>query len=315
MIISISTKKILIFLLIIGATTAGFWISKSTTTNANEYPLINKSITADIGKHYIINFRPLKEELEKIQKTYQQKTYIYFSYINNGSWVGLDEREEFTAASTLKVPLAMSLMKAVEDGKLKLSDRYSLEELDLDQGFGDLYGVGADKEFTVEELLKIMLEKSDNTAANALSSIFHKIGVDNPLGHVYGFLGWEFTQYIPVFGEVPNYSKINLKTLSNLFITLYDAKYVSIEHSNTILEYLTHTPFNDKIAAGVPENVTVSHKIGTSAGDATFSDCGIVYASNRHYLLCLGSNGGEERTASKFMSEVSKAVYQYVINH
>lgn len=316
-------QKIVILLLILGALAVGFWIPKSTVNNTStggnddrrNYPLINKAITANIGKHFIINFKPLKVELEKIQKSYPQKTYIYFSYLNNGSWVGLNEREEFVAASTIKVPVAMGLMKAVEEGKLNLSDSYSLEELDLDQGFGDLYKVGADKEFAVEELLKIMLEKSDNTALNALVEVFRRIGIDDPIGNVYGFLGWESTQAIPGLGEEPNYSKITLKTLSNIFIALYDAKYISVENSNKILTYLANTPFNDRIAGGVPEDITVSHKIGTATLDETFSDCGIVYAPNRNYFLCLGSNGGDEKRAAKFMAEISAAVYTYVINN
>ena len=89
----------------------------------------------------------------------------------------------------------------------------------------------------------------------------------------------------------------------------------NIENSQKILEYLANTPFNDKIAAGVPEGVTVSHKIGVSAEDKTFSDCGIVYAPNRNYILCLGSNGSDEKRADQFMAEVSKAVYDYVINN
>lgn len=316
MTILIDTKKIIIFLLIMTAFATGFAMrNSSSSSSSSAFPLINKAVTADIGKHFIINFKPLRIELEKIQKKYPQKTYIYFSYLNNASWIGLNEREEFTAASTIKVPVAMAIMKAVEEGKLKLSDLYSLEELNLDDGFGDLYKVGKDQEFVVEELLKIMLEQSDNTALNAVVEIFRRIGIEDPLGNVYGFLGWEFSQSIPGLGEIPNYSKINLKTLSNLFIALYDAKYISVEHSQKILEYLTHTPFNDKIMAGVPGDIMVSHKIGVATADKTFSDCGIVYAPNRHYVLCLGSNGGNEKQASKFMAEVSTAVYKFVMNN
>lgn len=311
------SKKTLLILIFFVAILMVFLLFKSqpTTTTTTGYPLINKTVTANLGKHFIINFKSLRLELEKIQKSYPQKTYIYFSYLNNGSWIGLNERDEFVAASTLKVPIAMALMKAVEEKKLKLSDSYSLEELDLNQDFGDLYKVGADRELTLEELMKIMLEQSDNTAFNAILNIFDRIGVNDPLGEVYGFLGWEFAPDIPEFGIVPNYSKITLKTLANLFIALYDAKYVSIEGSNQILGYLANTPFDDRIAVGIPEGITVSHKIGTAVPDETFSDCGIIYAPNRHYILCLGSNGGDEKRAAKFMAEVSEAVYEYVINN
>lgn len=279
------------------------------------YPLINQAVTTNIGKYFIINFKPLRITMENIKNRYSQKTYVYFSYLNNGSWIGLNERDDFTAASTLKVPLAMALMKAIEEGKLKTSDSYSLDELDLNSDFGNLYQVGSDKSFTLEELLKIMLEQSDNTAFNALYNVFKNIGIDDPLGGVYGFLGWEFTPSIPEIGQSPDYSKINLKTLSNLFIALYDAKYVNVENSEKILNYLTQTPFKEQIVAGVPKGIVVSHKIGVSANDQTFSDCGIVYAPNRNYLLCIGSNGGDKIRANEFMVEISKAAYDYVINN
>jgi len=277
-------------------------------------PLLNPSILADLGKHYIINFRPLRDTIIDIQSKYKQKTYIYFLYLNNGAWIGINEKDLFTAASTLKVPLAMSLMNAVEDNKLKLTDSFSLEKLNLDSNFGDLYKVGADKGFTIEELLKIMLEQSDNTAMNALFEIFTRIGIDDPLSGVYDVLGWEFTQDVPVMGEPIDYSQINLKTLANMFLALYNAKYLNIPASEKILGYLANTPFSDKMVAGVPENTVVSHKIGTAAPDDTYSDCGIVYAPNRHYLLCIGSYGADEKIAARFMAEISRAIYTYVIN-
>ncbi len=281
----------------------------------DEFGLINPSIIANIGKHYIINFKPLRGQIEQIIARYPQKTFVYFSYLNNAAWIGINERDEFVAASTIKVPIAMSLLKAAEEGRIDLASRYTLQQLDLDAGFGDLYKTGVDADFSVEELMQIMLRQSDNTALNALVSVFERIGISDPLEGVYGALGWEFTQAIPEFGQAIDYSNINLKTLSNLFLALYDAKYVNLENSQKILQLLTESPFNDRIASGVPEDVPVAHKIGTASGKGTFSDCGIVYAPSRHYLLCLGSSGAREEVATRFMSEVSKLVYNYVISH
>lgn len=79
----------------------------------------------------------------------------------------------------------MALFKAVENGKLKLTDNYALDEVDLDENFGEPYKVGPDKQFTIKELAKIMLEQSDNTAMQAVIHIFNKIEVDNPLADIY----------------------------------------------------------------------------------------------------------------------------------
>lgn len=282
-----------------------------------KYNYLNKTKILDLKKHYIIDFSSLKKQLLEVNKKYTAKTYVYFAYLNNGSWVGLNERDEFTAASLVKVPLAMAVFKAIEEQRLSLNDKYTLSDLDLDSNFGELYKIGADQQFTVIELVRIMLEQSDNTARNAVYTIFSKIGVSDPLAEVYGSLGWEILPPITSDGQMvdTNYGAINLKVLSNMFLALYNATYIDIEHSQMVLDYLAHTPFTDKVRAGVPEGVDVAHKIGTAGLESTFSDCGIVYAPNRHYLLCLGVSGASEKNAANFMREVSETVYGFVINN
>jgi len=280
-------------------------------TAANGLSLINPTVTAGIGKHFIINFKPLEDQFKGIQTGYPQKTYIYFAYLNNAAWIGSGEDQMFTAASTIKVPLAMSIMKMVEEGKLSLSQGYTLDQLDLDKHFGDLYKIGANKTLTLQQLLQIMLENSDNTAMNALDKAAMLSGVDDPFADVYDSMGWGGTN----FDDKPTYNKINLKTLSNMFIALYNAKYDNAQDSQLILDYLDNSTFKDQIPAGVPNGVSVADKFGVNAGDKTFSDCGIVYAPNRNFLLCLGSVGADQKAANSFMAEISKAAYDYVVKN
>ena len=298
---------------------AGFGVAKiydraprnaPVVSDNSRYMLINPTILTNSSKHFIINFTPLRDKIKQIINAYPQKTYFYFSYLNNASWVGINERETFVAASLAKVPLAMAIYKAAEEGKLSLTQPYTIEELDLNFGFGDLYKTGIDRSFTLEELIQIMLEQSDNTAQSALVNVFHRIGIDSPYDEIYQAFGWVLD-----IDKNVNANEINLKTLSAMYLSLYNATYISAEHSQRILEYLTHTPFNDKLAAGVPLGVVVSHKIGVSGETLTYSDCGIVYAPNRNYLLCLGSEGANENEARKLMKDTSKATYDFVIQN
>lgn len=285
-------------------------VSSSTTTT----DLINPSVIENLGKHYIINFLPLKGQMSSIQKKFKGDTRIYFDYLNNASWIGLGEKDLFTAASTVKVPLAMAIFKLEESGRLDLNTKYALDQLDLDASFGDLYKVGPDHTFTVNELLEIMLKYSDNTAANALYKVLQMNGISDPFQDVYAFMGWiDF----PDFGAsgLQSYTNINLKTLSNMFIALYNAQYVNVEHSNRILTLLDESPFNDQIAAGVPKDLPVAHKVGMFEPNNTYTDCGIVYAPQRNYLLCESSTGMDYKTASQFMAEVSKVAYEYVTSN
>jgi beta-lactamase class A len=47
----------------------------------------------------------------------------------------VNERELFTGASTVKVPLAMTLLRSVEQGLIDLHTTYSLEQQDLNKDF------------------------------------------------------------------------------------------------------------------------------------------------------------------------------------
>lgn len=289
--------------------------SKNSFSSTKDYSLINPSVIQDLGKHYIINFLPLRDEITAIQNKYGNgNTHVYFDYLNNASWVGLGEKDMFTAASTVKVPLAMAILHLSEQGRLDVDQKYPLSQLDLDPNFGDLYRVGSDKAFSISELLGIMLKYSDNTAANALYKVLQLNGISDPFADVYAFMGWiDF----PDFGAsgLQSYTNINLKTLSNMFIALYNAQYVNVEHSNRILDLLDQSPFNDQIVAGVADNIPVAHKVGMFEPNNTYTDCGIVYVPSRNYLLCESAVGMDYKKASRFMAEVSKATYNYVTNN
>lgn len=319
------TFQLFLMLLITGVL-AGLivvWMSNSSfprgrITNDNskigdlESLLINPTVLANIDKHYIINFKSLRDKILKIQREYAQRTFAYFVYLPNAVWTGVGEREMFVAASTVKVPLTMAVLKAEEQGKLALGDVYTVTEEELNHGFGALYKNGANQEITIEELIKLMLAESDNTAMEVLLDVLKNVGIDDPLADVYQAMGWE---YVAEFGAVPSYRDINLKTLSNMFLSLYNATYLSLENSHKVLQYLTESPFASMIPAGVPDDVPVAHKIGVFAPENVYSDCGIVYAPERHYILCAAMEGGSEAQAAKFISAVSKEAYQFVINN
>ncbi|MFA6365159.1 MAG: serine hydrolase [Candidatus Paceibacterota bacterium] len=326
---------IIVGLLIFGTTIGAFVVSnfspKSVTTNIplvvpqmsideklSKFNFLDATKVLDLKKHYIVDFSDLKKELLKEREKQSFKSYIYFSYLNNNAWVGLGERDGFYAASLVKVPLAMATYKAIEDGRLTLDVKYTITKDDIDDGFGDLYKDGLGKTLTVKELVDTMLIHSDNTAKNSIQSIFSKLGVSDPMDDVYANLGWDFLPSIESGGDPTrdqNYRQISTKVLSNMFLALYSGTYLSLEHSQSILVDLAATPFNKQIDAGVPVGVSVAHKIGVSIPDKTFSDCGIVYAPNRNYILCVGVVGVDEAGANNFISNISKTVYQYVINN
>lgn len=270
-----------------------------------KYPFLSKRIFAQSQNDLILNFVPLRKAVRQYVADQNNSIGVYFEYLPSGISIGANDRTEVKLASLSKVPLAMSIYKKVEQGKMSLSDKIVLTEEDLDKKFGKLWELGAGSEFTVEELIDRSLIESDNTAYRALlRQVSSKEVVD-----VYENLE------IEVLNKETN-PLISPKSYSSIFKSLFLSSYLNENDSQEILSILTQTIFNDKIPSGIDDkSIKVSHKIGVfsrfDSEENVFTDCGIIYVPNRPYILCIFSTK-EDKIARMQMQYVSKMVYSYV---
>jgi beta-lactamase class A len=69
---------------------------------------------------------------------------------------------------------------------------------------------------------------------------------------------------------------------------------------------LTGTIWEDRIPAGVPEGIRVSHKVGTEIG--VLADAGIVFAP-KPYVLVIMSKDVLEKEAKQALPEISRVIW------
>lgn len=270
----------------------------------NKYPLLSKRVFIEDSNDLIVNFVPLRKALKDYVSDQDGRVGVYFEYLPSGSSIGANDTEEVKLASLSKVPLAMSILKKIEKGELSLETKITLKKEFLDSKFGDLWKKGEGAIFSVEELIEQSLKHSDNTAYEALFSLLN----ENEVIDVYNALE------IEVKGRDDNVT-VSPKSYSSIFRSLYLSTYLKREDSQYILEILSDIIFKDKIPAGVPSSVLVSHKIGVfnriDTPDKVYTDCGIVYYPLRPYILCIFVQD-TEMSATKHMQFISKMVYGYV---
>jgi len=109
-----------------------------------------------------------------------------------------------------------------------------------------------------------------------------------------------------------NFTYITPKDYANMLRGLYFSNYLRRPFSELALTIMLETDFNSQIPAGVPNTVKVAHKVGFYVNEGYYHDCGIVYASNTPYILCIMSKGGSPDEADRVMSQVSKIIYDRV---
>lgn len=307
-------KKYKIFLIIVGICLicmASYFIGKATHTSnnntvdeSNSYPLLAKRLFIDDPSDTFVNFSLLRTQLKSYFTDNSIEGTLYFEYLPTGTSVRIDGDRPEVGASLLKVPAAMELYKAEELGRISLDNQIEVKQEWLDDAYGELYKKGSGYNISLREAAKIMLEQSDNTALNIVSYATDGLldGSETPVNAV------------DVDISVDNNFAIKLgsRGYSSFLKCLYFSCYLTNEHSQELLTYLSNTNFKSRIPAGIDDkNIVVSHKVGNYAQD-TQSDCGIIYLPNRNYVLCAMIKGKDDATTDKIIADLSRLSYEFV---
>ena len=110
------------------------------------------------------------KEIKKYLESRIGKYSFFFEDLKSGYVYGYNENVPMIAAGCMKLPIAVSLIKAVEDKKVDFMDKVKIQSGDKVYGTGIIHEFN-EREYTVFELLVIMLIQSDNTAANKIIDI------------------------------------------------------------------------------------------------------------------------------------------------
>ena len=266
----------------------------------------------DCGEMNNISNKTINKMKEKIndfiseQKTEGvSKVSVYFRDLNNGPWLGINEKEEFNPGSLLKVPMMMRILKDTEKDPLILQQKIMIKDQAnlLVQYYKPEVSLETDKAYTVSELVSNMIIYSNNDATRAIEQF---IGEDR-LYKSYEELGVK----APTDG---NY-RISTRVYGSFFRVLYNASYLNDELSEQALKLLAATSFSNGIKAGEPSSTIIAHKFGERRVNSItkqLHDCGIIYYPNQPYLLCVMTRGEEFDQLAAVIAQISKIVYEGV---
>lgn len=271
-----------------------------------EYPLLSWRIQNDNPHDIQVNFRDVRLHIEAyLQRrgVIGSQTSVFFEYLPTGVSFSVNEKDEkFIAASLMKVPVVMTVYALHDEGLLDLDSRTVLKEEWLHGGFGTLYQKGAGYSISLREATRLALVDSDNTAILLLWD------------HIDEFITSKIDVITHLNLDIETYEDesvgITPRTYSSILRCLYFSCYLSKDSSHEVLKFLSQSSFNHRMTRYIPSDITVAHKIG-SFGESFQSDCGIVYASKRPYILCVMVSGNEEE-ASRVIADISRIVFEFI---
>ena len=208
--------------------------------------------------------KEIKKYLESRMGTYG----FFFEDLKSGFIYGYNENVQITAAGCMKLPIAVSLIKAVEDKKHDFLDKIKIESKDKVYGTGIIHEF-SEREYTLFELLVAMLIQSDNTAANKIIDILtmDKINEDiRGMGLTNTVLNRKTTDERNAKDEVENIT--SALDLSKIWKHLYNGTYLNKENSQMLIDILMRQQIKNKLALYIPDDLKyeISSKTGDKAG-------------------------------------------------
>jgi beta-lactamase class A len=235
----------------------------------------------------------------------------------------VNERANFHAASTMKLPVMMEVFRRADKKRIPLNEPvevknkfYSIvdgseyrlnRDDDSDQ---EIYGLIGQR-MPVIALVDRMITWSSNLATNLL---VEKVKAES-VTELMRELGAKDIQVLRGVEDPKAFQagKNNMTTAYDLMLLLRliaENKFLNGRVCEKMVEILSAQRFNDGIPAGLPSATRVAHKTGNITKHN--HDAAIVYAPGRKpYVIVVLTKGiPEQKRSAKLIADISRVVYQ-----
>jgi beta-lactamase class A len=230
--------------------------------------------------------------------------------LNTGEQFFLHENEVFAQASSIKIAVLGNLYLQVQQGKLKLTDLYTVQASDLVPDSDIMGGLtpGVTR-ITLRDLATMMVAVSDNSATNVL---INRVGMDN-VNAMLDALGLKHTRLRRKMMDLDaaKQGRENISTPREMMLLLdaiYHDKVLNKETASDFFKMLS-TNKESWIPRDLPADVKSANKPGSLEG--VRNDSGIVFVEGRPYVICVMTAFlHNERDGEHAISKVSLAAWQ-----
>jgi len=260
---------------------------------------LNSEVSTEIEKKVGTYIEERKKEGGLIEAS------VYYKDLNSGPWALINGELLSAPSSLLKVPLAISVYSAAEKNPSLLGTSVHFsggEDVPASQYFKPPQQIVAGSNYTAEELVRYMVEDSDNAALYLLSNMLDQ----KDLLDSYSHLG-----ITTPTTNLSSYS-MTVRQYASFFRILFNASYLSQDKSEYLLSLLASSKFDQGIEAGLPKDIKVANKFGEtrfSNNKVQLHDCGIVYYKKGPYLLCIMTHGTNFDALAGSIAGISKIIY------
>lgn len=217
------------------------------------------------------------------------KTTVYYTDVNQKYYFAFGDENIHNTASTIKAPYATYLLKSGAD----LSEVLVMEKRHVFTGSGVLKNQPIGSKYSVGDLIRYMITRSDNTAYAMLLERFGTKGFR------------EYSQSLGLDFKLPSggYTTCTIREMATFLLDIY--QYSDTERGKLLIKHMKNCSYSLQIPKAVKHEV--AHKFGFIYEGKAFHDMGIVYAPTPYIELIFTKIDGTVYDTKAFL-ELGKLV-------
>ncbi len=262
------------------------------------------------GEKQTVLWTKLEQSILEIDRNLDGAMGVAIVDLTDGHKYLLHANDVFPQASSIKICVLAELYRQAQQGKLKLTDLYTVNAADLVADSDIMGGLtpGVTR-ITLRDLATMMVAVSDNSATNVL---IDRVGMDN----VNAFLASQGLRETKLRRKMMDLKaagegRENVSTpaeMARLLSALYNGEILDKEMTADFFKVLS-THKDSWIPRDLPDDLKIADKPGALEG--VRNDSGVIFVDNRPYILCVMSTYlRRERDGEDAIANISLAAWR-----
>ena len=262
------------------------------------------------GEKQTVLWTKMEQSILEIDRNLDGAMGVAIVDLTDGHKYLLHANDVFPQASSIKICVLAELYRQAQQGKLKLTDLYTVNAADLVADSDIMGGLtpGVTR-ITLRDLATMMVAVSDNSATNVL---IDRVGMDN----VNAFLASQGLRETKLRRKMMDLKaagegRENVSTpaeMARLLSALYNGEILDKEMTADFFKVLS-THKDSWIPRDLPDDLKIADKPGALEG--VRNDSGVIFVDNLPYILCVMSTYlRRERDGEDAIANISLAAWR-----
>lgn len=291
--------------------------------------LTNSPATAELQNQSTNVEQDLERRLKTIADGAQGTVGLAVVHIETGKTISINGKSQLPLYSVFKLPLAIAVLKDVEENHLRLDQKVHVTPAESVQGApGNTALWQSPVDVMIRELIDYSISRSDNTSADQLLELAGGPAKVTKRMRSLGFENLDIHKTVADYvktRENPNTGSAD--DLANLLVRLHQGKILQPAHTKLLIGFMQGaTTGLHRLRGGLPNGTIVADKTGSGEKDETTgttkatNDVGIItLPSDRGHLaiaVLISNSKLSDADQEKLIAEIARAAYDvYATDH